>query len=151
MDASVTSHCLCLLFFFTPPTLNHQIPVVPVDNPHRRQTHPDLRAGTVCTDYSNKETASVLLQQSNFAINCLPGCLVAERQIPLHSGAQKPPLSPRQNPLTFNHAAVLQCKALTARGPPLRIPWTCVLAEHRICCWSAVFKRSATVVFLCFI
>lgn len=58
--------------------------------PYPLQTHPDLSAGAVGTDYSNKETASVSLKPSNFAIKRLPDYLVAEHQIPLHSDGQRP-------------------------------------------------------------
>lgn len=75
------------LFFHTcwPPVLSTKW-----QPPHPLQTHPDLSAGAVGTDYSNKETASVSLKPSNFAIKRLPDYLVAEHQILLHSDGQKP-------------------------------------------------------------
>lgn len=54
------------------------------------QTYPDFRPQALSIDYINKETASVLLKLSNFAIKCLPGYLVAEHQILLLSDGQKP-------------------------------------------------------------
>ncbi len=54
------------------------------------QTNSGLRLRALSIDYSNKETTSVLLKLSNFAIKCLPGYLVAEHQILLFSDSQKP-------------------------------------------------------------
>lgn len=50
----------------------------------------DLRSLAFSSDYSNRETTSVSLKLSNFAIKCLPGYLVAEHQILLFSDSQKP-------------------------------------------------------------
>lgn len=65
----------------------------------------DLRPRALSIDYSNKETPSVLLKLSNFAIKCLPGYLVAEHQILLLSDSQK--AYHLDNPLTFNHGSAL--------------------------------------------
>lgn len=52
---------------------------------------PDIsRPQALSIDYINKETSSVLLRLSNFAIKCLPDYLVAEHQILLLSDGQKP-------------------------------------------------------------
>lgn len=54
------------------------------------QPYSGLRPWAHSIDYSNKETTSVLLKLSNFAIKCLPGYLIAEHQILLLSESQKP-------------------------------------------------------------
>lgn len=56
----------------------------PVSLQRRSQTYPELRP----VDYIIKETTSVSLKLSNFAIKRLPGCLEAEHQILLRSAGQ---------------------------------------------------------------
>lgn len=146
VDVSLSPRCLC---FCSSIPVGPQCCLQSDNSPHPLQTHPDLSAGAVGTDYSNKETTSVSLKPSNFAIKRLPDYLVAEHQIPLHSDGQKPVTS--TNPWHLITEVCFCAKLLLCGGGALCLHPTdfCLsLTQDMLLAEFVFFPLKATVICL---
>lgn len=114
LGGSIRSVSQSLFFVFYPPppsTSKYLSYMLTTPTAGRRIQTTEL--GTLGPDYSNKAAASVSLEQSNFAINCLPW--LSRSWTPNPSALRRSnaaSVTSTKKPLTINHGAVLQRKAL---------------------------------------